>query len=347
VPDLDAVDRHYALMTREAARGLVRPVAVTLTALYGVFASAHLLLWGGAAGTGMAFLALGSALFFLVATLGYRTPPVRKHPHLALGTFSFVALGNALSHLALTGNPTQTTNLALIFLGVGALIFHTPTLVAVLATGLLGWIGIGAWWSFSDPAWIHFGFGILSATLLAALIYQGRNRLIRIAARLQSENREREGELRAGRKRYEELFSASPGMICIHDLAGYILDANMAGASAIGIPRHRLVGMNVGPFLLNNDRQVPTEYLETLARDGSAEGLVTVEGADGKLKRWKYRSTVFRDGEEGDYVVAAALDVTELEEAREALVRAKDELERVMDETGTASPKGSHPPPGK
>jgi len=332
LPDMDPVDRQYALLARSAARALVRPVALTLAALYGVFSTAHMILWAGRAGTTMAAWAAVSAVFFLTSALGYDSRLVRRHPHGTLGAFSFVALSNALLHLALRGDPTQTTNVALIFLGVSALIFHTPTFVSVLATGLVAWAGIGAAWSFADPYWIHYGFGMISATIVASLIYQGRNHFVRRAARLEAEGKEREERIRASRRRFEQLFSASPGIICIHDLAGYILNANAAGAAAVGIPRDRLVGMNIGPFLLNNNREVPKEYLETLAREGHASGVITVEGTDGTLRRWKYRSTLFRDPLQEDFVVASALDVTELEEAREDLARAKGVLERTVGE---------------
>lgn len=328
VPILSPVDRQYAVLTREAARSLVRPVGLALAALYGVFSTAHLVLWGGPAGIGMAAVASASAVVYLSAGVAYASQAIRKRPHFVLGVFCFVALLNSLLHLALRGDPVQTTNVILVFLGVGALVFHTPTLTAVLAVGILGWLGIGAFWRFADPHWVHYGFGMISATVVTTLISLGRTHFVRRAASLESEAREREGRLRDSQKRYEELFATSPGMICIHDLAGYILDANTTGANAIGIPRHRLVGMNVGPFLLNNDRQVPREYLETLVREGSATGLMTVQGADGSIRRWKYQSTLFSDAERGEYAVAAALDVTELEEAREAVLRAKEELER-------------------
>lgn len=332
LPDLASADRHYARLTRNAARSLIRPVGVALAVLYAVFSTAHLLIIEGFAGKLLSAVALLSAVFYLVSSLAFNTRWVRHNTHVLVAGFSFVALGNSILHLFLTGNPAETSNLALVFLGVGALIFHGPTLAAVLAVGAVGWVVAGTFWEFSDPYWIHYAFALVSTSVLAALIFKGRVYFIRQAANLESVSRERELHLKASRQRYEELFSAGPGMICVHDLAGQILDANAAGARALGIPRDRLVGMNLGPFVLSKDRQTPNAYLEELARNRTASGLVTVQGADGRVKRWKYRSTLFANPTGPDHVVAAALDVTELEEARQALSRAKEELERAVGE---------------
>lgn len=332
MPDLESDDRHYARLTRQVARALIRPVGLALSILYAVFSTAHLIVLEGVAATILSSLALASAVFYLVSAMSFNTRWVRQNTQLLVAGYSFVALFNSLVHLFLTGSPAETINVALVFIGVGALIFHTSTLIAVLGVGIVSWVAIGTYWGFSDPYWVHYAFALVSTSVLSVLIYQGRVYFIRQTARLESEGRERELRLKATKRRYEELFSAGPGMICVHDLAGNILDANKVGAQAIGIPRDRLVGMNIGPFILNTNRQVPNRYLEELAREGTSSGIVSVKGPDGRVKQWKYRSTLFTNVKGGDHVVAAALDVTELEEAREALASAKAELERAVGE---------------
>lgn len=203
MPELESVDRHFSRLTRRAARALVRPVGLALAVLYTVFSTAHLLFLGGRTGTALSTVAMASAAFYLVSALSSNTRWVRQKIHILLAAYSLVALTNSVLHLCLTGNPTEATNIALVFIGVGALIFHTPSLVAVLSLGCAGWIGAGAYWEFSDPYWIHYAFAMISTSVLAVLIYQGRVYSIRQAANLEAEGREREFRLKASKRRVE------------------------------------------------------------------------------------------------------------------------------------------------
>ncbi len=79
-------------------------------------------------------------------------------------------LGNSCLHLALTGEPRQTTNIMVIVLAAGLVLLSTRWLIFNLAAILLGWGAMAALLPPS-PEWVHFGFALFSSTLLAAVAH--------------------------------------------------------------------------------------------------------------------------------------------------------------------------------
>jgi hypothetical protein len=81
-------------------------------------------------------------LFVLFAFLYRRESlgPMTGHV-LTVGVVALV-LTNCLTHLGLTRDPLQTTNLVLLLVGAGALFLSTPMLIALILLTLSGWVAL-------------------------------------------------------------------------------------------------------------------------------------------------------------------------------------------------------------
>jgi len=66
-------------------------------------------------------------------------------------------------------------------------------------------------------------------------------------------------------------------------------------------------------------RDLFAQYLDTIQRDGAAQGLMVVQTAGGKRRIWEYSNTLRKEGVETPIVRGMARDITERKHAEEAL----------------------------
>jgi PAS domain S-box-containing protein len=115
-------------------------------------------------------------LFSLYGALNQWTAPARWAHALSTGIATIVFL-NSILHLYLLSTPEQTTNLMLLVLGTGCIFLSTPWLAIILGITLIGW-GMVAWTVPFSPAWGHYGFALLMASVLSLLIHFVRLRTL-------------------------------------------------------------------------------------------------------------------------------------------------------------------------
>jgi two-component system phosphate regulon sensor histidine kinase PhoR len=260
-------------------RESLRPFAAGLSALYAVFAVSHGLLLPEAVGALMIPVATGTAalLLGLYRGLGWWAIPSRWAHPLAAGIAGLVLL-NSLLHLFLLSDPQQTLNLMLLAVGVGCFFLSTPWLSLVLAATIGGW-GLVVWGAAPSPAWLHFGFGLVSASVLSGVVHTVRVRTFRHLERLRLQDAHRKRELeeavqvqhqseQALREREEKLAAiigtASDAILTL-DLAGVITSINPAGEVLLGYCQGELRGQPLEQFL--------TAASATLARERTTKAL--------------------------------------------------------------------------
>ena len=216
-------------------QGSLRPVALGLGVLYLIFAFSHLFLVEPPIAYLLATIAFGSAIFYLAFfAITSQHRPEGKRGHTWAGIIALVVLLNSLTHLYLSREPIQTTNLILLAIGVG--IFFLSRSWYLVLVGLIGagWLMVVMLISPS-AIWIHFGFALLSSLVLSGLIFFTRRRNLRIIARMQVEGRQRQADLEhfareaenTNRKLQEFLDNASD-LIQFVTPDGKILYANQA-----------------------------------------------------------------------------------------------------------------------
>jgi PAS domain S-box-containing protein len=133
---------------------------------------------------------------------------------------------------------------------------------------------------------------------------------------------EEKKKIETSEKRYRDLFELSQGLIGEHDMNGRIISANLATANCLEISIEQLVGKNMRDALAPDTRSQFDSYLEKIAQDGYAEGIMHVKTTSGKSKYWAYKNVKVEDNGY-PFVLCSSQDVTELIDLEKELRRAK------------------------
>jgi PAS domain S-box-containing protein len=128
-------------------------------------------------------------------------------------------------------------------------------------------------------------------------------------------------------KQYRDLMHYSQALICTHDLNGELLYVNPAAAQLVGVTPERLVGRTLHHVLAPELHRQLKEYLQLVAQQQEATGLLTLRGPDGRPHHLIYDN--YRVDEEGEtpYVIAYGQEITERLLAEQELRRAKEAAE--------------------
>jgi signal transduction histidine kinase len=118
------------------------------------------------------------AIFFLGGYLLARSGRIPEWASNPIALLGVAALSfNSLLHLVLSGDPAQTTNMALVLIGVG-IFFLSPGWYTAAMTLVMGSWWMTSWAMGQGPAWFHFNFLMVLAGLLSLLAYLLRRRAL-------------------------------------------------------------------------------------------------------------------------------------------------------------------------
>jgi len=120
--------------------------------------------------------------------------------------------------------------------------------------------------------------------------------------------------LRVRERYYRKLVAESFGLICTHDLQGFLLMVNPAAAQALGYSTEELEGRNLRDLLAPSARGYFGDYLDRLRGGQPVEGMMRLLVKDGRERIWMYRNhlvTPAKAEAAAPYVLGHALDVTE------------------------------------
>ena len=132
-----------------------------------------------------------------------------------------------------------------------------------------------------------------------------------------------ERELRETEVRYRALADNSADFIGTHDLEGTILSVTLAVAVRAGFKDpQEMVGFKVTDFLPPDRWPEFDAYLETLRKEGRAQGMMKAVTPGGEEVMIEFKNSVLRDGREPSVVLCVGRDATELVRLRRALKQA-------------------------
>ena len=120
---------------------------------------------------------------------------------------------------------------------------------------------------------------------------------------------------------YRHLVESAQGLICTHDMDGWLLTVNQAALTSIGLSAEALIGTNLRDLLTDESRPLFDQYLDRMARDGTASGMMFVRASNGRELAWKYHNVTVAEPGQTPYVLGHAQDVSELREAQERLTQ--------------------------
>jgi PAS domain S-box-containing protein len=164
----------------------------------------------------------------------------------------------------------------------------------------------------------------------------GRALLVGVARDVTA-RREAERALRESEERYRTLVESIEELICVHDLDGRILSINRAGVQRMGYERATdLVGHCLAEFLAPAVRNRFPAYLQAIARNGWADGLMRVVTGQGEIRELEFCNRLGRDGRGVPVVWGVSRDVTERRRIERELRALNEQLEqRVQERTET------------
>ena len=151
-----------------------------------------------------------------------------------------------------------------------------------------------------------------------------------------SDRQSRQLQLAESERLYRHLVESAQGLICTHDMDGWLLTVNQAALASIGLSAQELVGTNLRDLLTEESRALFARYLDRMSREGTASGMMFVRASNGRELAWKYHNVTVREPGKPPYVLGHAQDVSELREAQERLTH----LAMTDDLTGLQNRRG-------
>ena len=331
-------------VTDTAVNQAIPPMAIGLAILYFVFGLSHLFLLPPDIANIMAGVALTTAVILLILYLRLRRFPLPTkwaYP-LSFALYSLVIL-NSLLHLYLTADPRQTTNLMLAIIGSGFFFMRWRWFALAIGSTLFAWTVVLALLPASSD-YIHFGFAMGSATLLALLLHVVRNRnlahlhQLRLLAEQQTEAlqtavHDTQQELQARQQsdeQFSKAFHLNPLAMSITTFdQGRFVDVNDSYLQLFGFTRDEMINhtaLKLNIWAKATDRQKLTAALQE-------NGYVTAMPFKGHTKAGTeldvliYAETL--NVREDRFILSNVYNITEQKKAESAIRESEQKYRRL------------------
>ena len=177
---------------------------------------------------------------------------------------ALLALLNILLHMYLTADPLQTTNVTLLLIGVGFIVFSTAWWALMVAITVLGWIGV-ALLIGPNPAWTHFAFALISALAVSLLVHVIHRRAYVRIERLRVQDRQQRAKLEQTLRTTERIQRALQTTIDVAQNITAVFDLETLLNHVCALIQEDYGYYHVGIFLLDETG----EYV--VARAGTGE----------------------------------------------------------------------------
>jgi PAS domain S-box-containing protein len=308
---------------QQRARALGRAVLPPLSVYYALIGVVNVLVAPREPVVGLAIVCAGAMVLTGVAAVLMRVVATRN-VHLVLLGAAAIAVGFALSFLALTDDPPQTVIFIMTLLGGACLLLSVRSTALVVVAGTAVWLVVAR--HFPPAAYVHWLINVIGAGLLAGLISWSRVRLLEDLENEVSEHQQAARALAESEQRFKVMADTAPVMIWIAALDKGWTYVNRQWLDFTG----RTVEQELGDGW--RDGVHPDDVgtlVETYRSNGHTRRTFTMEY---RLRRFdgEYRSVLAvgapqfgADGEVAGYI-GSCLDVTPLKRAEGELVRARD-----------------------
>ncbi|MGB1251064.1 MAG: ATP-binding protein [Candidatus Promineifilaceae bacterium] len=265
-------------------RQALRPTALGAGLLYAFIALSHALtLVDPFTRTTLTIIATISTVIFTsyyTWTYLYRLP--LRYAHQVAALFALVAIINSVAHVAITGDPKQSTNLIVVIMAVGSFFLSWPWFASAVSVTIISW-GILITRNEFNGDWFHFGFGLATSIVVSFLIHNVRLNSIRRLHKFRLENVIRRDELSEIRDQLEQRVQDRTAQLSRlnSDLAAQVVQRQQVEAAlrdseaALKIERESLarrVAQQTGELRLTNAEltranRLKDEFLATMSHE--------------------------------------------------------------------------------
>lgn len=187
-----AIRKAFSLWMGES----LAPVAFGFIWLYAVFCLAHLFTLPSPARWLMSGIALSTALLlFTMRRRWQRSLPQDQWAHAGAALIAGLIWLNSCMHLFLTSDIVQSSNLMLLVVGIGFFFLSSRWFIGALLVVYSSWGGALLTLTADTNTWVHFTFGLLSASVLATSAHLARKRTLRRVTLLHLQEEQRTKQL--------------------------------------------------------------------------------------------------------------------------------------------------------
>ncbi|MDO8289270.1 MAG: ATP-binding protein [Parvibaculum sp.] len=191
-PQSDSVGAELDAIVLESAL----PVSIFLFCAYAVFSLLHTAILEPSVAVIMTPLAAVSSIFYLVLALAIRSRRISsRYAYIVAHSIFLVGLANSAAHMWLTGDIDQSSNFALIFVGVGLFFLASRHLALAYVITLATWFVIATNITDTEHEFAHFFLLNFQALGISYLAHFLRLRVNRRLIAMRSEALVREEEL--------------------------------------------------------------------------------------------------------------------------------------------------------
>jgi PAS domain S-box-containing protein len=146
--------------------------------------------------------------------------------------------------------------------------------------------------------------------------------------------RETELALRSSELRYRQLIEGSLGMICTHDLNGFLLSINTHAAQALGYTPEEMIGRCVLDFILPEHRHGWDSYWKAIAETGEDQGRLYMARKDGSHCVIAFRNKLVQLPGSAPFVLGHGIDITDKTVAEARLHTLMRQRQSILDSVG-------------
>ncbi|HYJ48146.1 MAG TPA: PAS domain S-box protein, partial [Pyrinomonadaceae bacterium] len=248
------------------------------------------------------------------------------------GAIAALVLINSLLHLHLAAEPEETTNVALLVIAAGSFFLSARWLAVLLAASWGGWAMV-AYVMGPSRLWPHFGFMLLSSTILSVLIYAVRVRTLRKLEGLRLLDARRKAELeeavvaaRLSEDRYKQIINEASDIIYRTDAQGRFTFFNPTAVRLLKRPEHELKGLYYGDLIPPEYREAARRFYGRQIKERTPETYYEFPAMakDGTLVWLGQNVQLVTDGDEIVGFLAFARDITERKRAEEAITQVEE-----------------------
>jgi PAS domain S-box-containing protein len=149
-----------------------------------------------------------------------------------------------------------------------------------------------------------------------------------------TDQREAELALRSSELRYRQLIEGSLGMICTHDLKGYLLSINTHAAQNLGYHPEELIGQYLFNFVQVDHKHGWDDYWKNMTEHGEDQGRLYTYKKDGSPCVIAFRNKLVQLPGSEPFVLGHGIDITEKTEAEAKMHNLTRQRESILDSVG-------------
>ncbi len=120
-------------------------------------------------------------------------------------------------------------------------------------------------------------------------------------------------------------------IICLHDMAGVLIDINPAAEKMSGFKKEEVKGMNLRMIISPENQDEFDKYITTINSNDTASGTLQIFTKTGQKRVWLYHNTAYANEGGKPYVIASAIDITESVKSQNELERQQQFTRQIID----------------